>query len=126
MSGRPPLALVHDYLTQRGGAERVVAALAAAFPDAPMYTSFYEPPSTFPEFARHSVHTLPIDRVGLLRHHHRLALPFLAPAFSRLVVDAEVAVCSSTGWAHGATGARAQGRLLPHAGALALPVAIAT
>lgn len=102
MSDRPPLALVHDYLTQRGGAERVVAALAAAWPDAPVYTSFYEPALTFPEFERHSVHTLPIDRVELLRHRHRLALPFLAPAFSRLVVDAEVTVCSSSGWAHGA------------------------
>ncbi len=101
MSGRPPLALVHDYLTQRGGAERVVAALAAAWPAAPISTSFYEPASTFPEFARHSIHTLPIDRVALLRHHHRLALPFLAAAFSRLVVDAEVTVCSSSGWAHG-------------------------
>jgi glycosyltransferase involved in cell wall biosynthesis len=102
VSGRPPLALVHDYLTQRGGAERVVAALAAAWTEAPVYTSFYEPASTFPEFARHSVHTLPIDRVTLLRHHHRLALPVLAPSFSRLVVDAEVTVCSSSGWAHGA------------------------
>ena len=102
MSGRPRIALVHDYLTQRGGAERVVAALARAWPEAPISTSFYEPGSTFPEFAAHSVHTLPIDRIALFRHHHRLALPLLAPAFSRLVVDAEVAVCSSSGWAHGA------------------------
>jgi glycosyltransferase involved in cell wall biosynthesis len=102
VSGRPPVALVHDYLTQRGGAERVVAALASAWPEAPISTSFYEPASTFPEFARHPVHTLPIDRIAPLRHRHRLALPLLAPAFSRLVVDADVAVCSSSGWAHGA------------------------
>jgi glycosyltransferase involved in cell wall biosynthesis len=102
VSGPPPLALVHDYLTQRGGAERVVAALASAWPEVPVYTSFYEPASTFPEFARHTVHTLPIDRVTLLRRRHRLALPVLAPAFSRLVVEAEVVVCSSSGWAHGA------------------------
>jgi glycosyltransferase involved in cell wall biosynthesis len=101
VSGRPPLALVHDYLTQRGGAERVVAALAAAWPEVPLYTSFFEPASTFPEFATHSVRTLPIDRVKLLRHHHRVALPVLASAFSRLMVDADVTVCSSSGWAHG-------------------------
>ncbi len=101
MSDRPPVALVHDYLTQRGGAERLVDALAAAWPDVAVYTAFYEPDSTFPEFARHSVHTLPIDRVRLLRHYHRLALPILAPAFSRLTVDAEVTICSSSGWAHG-------------------------
>jgi len=33
------VALVHDYLTQRGGAERVVLSLTRAFPDAPLYTS---------------------------------------------------------------------------------------
>ncbi len=98
-----PLALVHDYLTQRGGAERLVLALATAHPDAPIYTSLYDPAATFDGLAGHRIETLLIDRVALLRRHHRLALPVLAPAFSRLVVDAEVAICSSSGWAHGAT-----------------------
>ena len=44
------VALVHDYLTQRGGAERVFLAMCRAFPDAPIYTSLYEPELTFPEF----------------------------------------------------------------------------
>jgi glycosyltransferase involved in cell wall biosynthesis len=102
MSGTDGVALVHDYLTQRGGAERVALALADGFPGAPLYTSLYDPDGTFPGFGTVDVHTLPIDRVGTLRHHHRLALPLLAPSFSRLRVDAEVAVCSSSGWAHGA------------------------
>ena len=96
------MALVHDYLTQRGGAERVVLSLAEAFPGAPVYTSLTTRPGTFPEFADLDVRTLPLDRVALLRRHHRLALPLLAPAFSSLRVDAEVTVCSSSGWAHGA------------------------
>ena len=98
----PRVAIVHDYLTQRGGAERVVLALARAFPGAPIHTSFYEPTETFPEFARFDVRTMPLNRVAVLRQRHRLALPVLAPAFSRLRVDADVAICSSTGWAHGA------------------------
>jgi glycosyltransferase involved in cell wall biosynthesis len=102
VTGPDPVALVHDYLTQRGGAERVVVALAAAFPGAPIHTSLYDPDGTFPEFADLDVHTLPINRVKALRNHHRLALPVLAPAFSRLRVDARVVVCSSSGWAHGA------------------------
>ena len=102
MSGADRVALVHDYLTQRGGAERVVLALAAAFPGAPLYTSLYDPAGTFPSFSDLDVRTLPLDRVAPLRAHHRLALPVLAPAFSRLHVDAEVAICSSSGWAHGA------------------------
>jgi glycosyltransferase involved in cell wall biosynthesis len=96
------VALVHDYLTQRGGAERVVLSLATAFPEAPVYTSLYEPAATFPEFSGVDIRTLPLNRVGVLRAHHRLALPVLAPAFSRLKVDAEVAICSSSGWSHGA------------------------
>jgi glycosyltransferase involved in cell wall biosynthesis len=98
----PRVAIVHDYLTQRGGAERVVLALAAAFPGAPVYTSFYLPDATYPDFADLEVHTLPLNRIGLLRDHHRLGLPVLAPAFSRLRVTADVVICSSTGWAHGA------------------------
>ena len=96
----PPVAIVHDYLTQCGGAERVVLSLMKAFPDAPLYTSLYEADRTFPEYASHTVRTMPLNRVGVLRRHHRLALPLLAPSFSRLRVEADVVVCSSSGWAH--------------------------
>ncbi|MGD0881667.1 MAG: glycosyltransferase [Acidimicrobiales bacterium] len=102
MSDAPTVALVHDYLTQRGGAERVVLTLADGYPSATIFTALYDPEATFPGFAGHDVRTLPVDRIGVLRDHHRLALPLLAPAFSRLHVDADVTVCSSSGWAHGA------------------------
>ena len=102
MTTSDPVALVHDYLTQRGGAERVVLSLASAYPAAPLYTSFYDPSGTYPDFAAVDIRTLPINRVGALRSRHRLALPVLAPAFSRLTVEAEVTICSSSGWAHGA------------------------
>jgi glycosyltransferase involved in cell wall biosynthesis len=96
------IALVHDYLTQRGGAERVVLALTRAFPGAPLHTSLYEPATTFPEFAAVDVRPLPLNRLTPLRQRHRLALPLLAPAFSRLRLGEDVVVCSSSGWAHGA------------------------
>lgn len=99
---RPKVALVHDYLTQRGGAERVVLAMTRAWPHAPLHTSLYEASSTYPEFGQVDVRTLPLDRLGALRRNHRLALPLLAPAFTRCRVAADVAVCSSSGWAHGA------------------------
>ena len=98
----PSIALVHDYLTQRGGAERVALSLTRAFPGAPLHTSLYEPAATFPAFAAVDVRPLPLNRLGPLRRNHRLALPLLAPAFSRLRVDADVVICSSSGWAHGA------------------------
>lgn len=101
------VTLVHDYLTQRGGAERVVLSLLRAFPGSPLHTSLYEPDMTFPEFRQADVHTLPLNAFGPLRRNHRLALPLLAPAFARHRVCADVVVCSSSGWAHGV---RASGR----------------
>jgi glycosyltransferase involved in cell wall biosynthesis len=101
------IVLAHDYLTQRGGAERVVLSLARAFPEASLFTSLYDPDGTFPEFGGLDVRTMPINRLAPLRRHHRAALPLLAPSFSRLRISADVVVCSSSGWAHGA---RVEGR----------------
>ena len=36
------VALVHDYIKEYGGAERVLEVLTEIFPDAPIYTSFYK------------------------------------------------------------------------------------
>ena len=98
---RPDVAIVHDYLTQRGGAERVVLSMLKAFPGAPVHTSLYDETGTFPTFRDAQVRTLALDRIGGLRRNHRWALPFLATAFARHTVDAEVVLCSSSGWAHG-------------------------
>ena len=98
----PSVAIVHDYLTQRGGAERVVLSMLKAFPGATVYTSLYVPETTFEEFAEVRIHTLPINRLPALRNRHRLALPVLAPAFSALAVEADLVLCSSSGWAHAA------------------------
>jgi glycosyltransferase involved in cell wall biosynthesis len=95
------VAIAHDYLTQRGGAERVVLALLHAFPDAAVHTLLYDPEGTFPEFHDVRVVTSPLNRVGSLRRHHRLALPLLASAASRMTVDADVTIVSTSGWAHG-------------------------
>lgn len=97
----PRVAIVHDYLTQRGGAERVVLAMARAFPGAPVLTTLYEPASTYPEFASLDVRPSPLSRVGLVRRHHRLAFPVLAPTVGAMRPDADVVLCSSSGWAHG-------------------------
>lgn len=102
------VALAHDYLTQRGGAERVVLSMLAAFPEAELHTLLYDPAGTFPEFAAARVRTSALDRVAPFRRNHRLALPFLATAVSRVRIEADVAICSSSGWAHGVktTGAK--------------------
>lgn len=109
---RPRVAIAHDYLTQRGGAERVVLSLLKAFPEARIHTTLYDPDGTYPEFRDANVVVSPLNRLGPLRRDHRRALPLLAPASSRLRVDADVTVASSSGWAHGFA---ATGRLLVYA-----------
>lgn len=97
----PRVALVHDYLTQRGGAERVVVSLVRAFPGAPVFTSVYEPDRTFSELRSADIRTARVNRVRLLRVHHRSLFPVLASTFGHMNVDAAVTVASSSGWAHG-------------------------
>ncbi len=94
--------IAHDYLTQRGGAERVALALGEAFPDAPIVTSVYEPELSFPEFQDKDVRTGPLQRLPLVGRDPRLALPLLSHAWDRTTVDeADAVVASTSGWAHG-------------------------
>ncbi|OFT56234.1 glycosyl transferase family 1 [Brachybacterium sp. HMSC06H03] len=96
----PSIAIAHDYLTQRGGAERVVLSLAKAFPEAEIHTLFYEPEQTYPEFREMLIRTSGLNRVGAFRRDPRIALPLLASASSRMGIDADVVIASSSGWAH--------------------------
>ncbi|RFU21304.1 glycosyltransferase [Geodermatophilus marinus] len=95
------LALAHDYLTQRGGAERVALALAMEFADAPLYTSVYNPHGTFPEFACVDVRTSFLQSVERFRRDPRAAFPLLPAAWRQLHVQpVDVILASTTGWAH--------------------------
>jgi glycosyltransferase involved in cell wall biosynthesis len=93
--------VVHDYLNQRGGAERVALEFAELWPQAPIYTALYRPDSTFPEFAERDVRTSWVDKVPVDRKFRAL-FPLFPAAFRSLgVLDQELVVTSSSGWAHG-------------------------
>ena len=94
------IALVHDYLNQRGGAERVVLELASIWPCAPIYTSLYRPQSTFPEFASRDVRPSALDRVPVDRGFRNLFALYPAAFRSLGEIDADVVIASSSGWAH--------------------------
>ncbi|MDU5654270.1 MAG: glycosyltransferase [Cutibacterium avidum] len=102
-SGAPRVAIAHDYLTQRGGAERVVTQFATIFPDAPIVTAVYAPDLTYPKFASHEVITSPLNRIGLLRRHFRAGLPLYDWAFDHTEVPTgtDTVLVSTTGFAHG-------------------------
>jgi hypothetical protein len=67
----PRVAIVADWLTNMGGAEKVVLAMHEAFPDAPIYTSVFTP-ETMPDFAKLDVRTTWIQKFpSALRRLHR-------------------------------------------------------
>lgn len=74
-TGSPKVAIVCDWLTNMGGAERVIYALHQMFPDAPIYTSTYEP-DAMPLFDSAVVHTAWFQKLPKsLRKHQLLTLP---------------------------------------------------
>jgi glycosyltransferase involved in cell wall biosynthesis len=94
-------AVVHDYLNQRGGAERVALELAELWPGTPVYTSLYRRDSTFPEFAGHDVRTSWLDRLPA-DGQFRSLFPLYPSAFRGFgTLDHDVVISSSSGWAHG-------------------------
>jgi glycosyltransferase involved in cell wall biosynthesis len=97
----PRVAIAHDYLTQRGGAEKVVLSMSRAFPDAPIYTLLFDPENTYPEFADRDIRVSRLNKLGVFRRNHRAALPVLPLAARSMNIDADVVVTSSSGWAHG-------------------------
>ncbi|OGY57376.1 MAG: hypothetical protein A3D47_00635 [Candidatus Colwellbacteria bacterium RIFCSPHIGHO2_02_FULL_43_15] len=77
------VALVHDYLNQFGGAERVLMAFAEMFPEAPIYTIFYDKELLNGRFKDKKIHTSFLDR-SFIRRHHRYFIPLMPTAMRNL------------------------------------------
>jgi glycosyltransferase involved in cell wall biosynthesis len=96
------IALVHDWLNQVGGAEGVLKELVALFPDAPIYTSIYWPramPSAYQEW---DIRTTWLNKLPLVKRHHRLFLPLYPLAFESLDLSAyQVVITNKSGFCHG-------------------------
>jgi glycosyltransferase involved in cell wall biosynthesis len=94
------VTLAHDYLNQRGGAERVALEMAQMWPDAPLYTSLYRPDTTFAEFSQFDVRTTFLDRAPVNAGFRNL-FPAYPAAFRMLpALASDVVISSSSGWAH--------------------------
>ena len=72
------VALVHDYLNQYGGAERVLEVLCEIFPDAPIYTLLYDERMTGGVFKDREIRTSFLQKLPFARRHHRV-FPILMP-----------------------------------------------
>lgn len=72
------VALVHDYLNQYGGGERVLEALSSLFPAAPIYTLFYDKERTGFAFEGRDIRTSFLQKIPFISRAHHL-FPVLMP-----------------------------------------------
>lgn len=98
----PRVALVHDFLLDVRGAERVFMALCDEFPDADLFTAVYDPEGTEGRFAHRRVHTSFLQRTKPTARTFRALLPLYPYAIEALDLRGyDVVLSSSSAWAHG-------------------------
>lgn len=95
------VALVHDYIKEYGGAERVLEALHEVWPDAPVYTSVYHPKFLGPHQERFRNWDIRTSWLQKIPFNHKLISPLrlLAPfAFQAFDFSGfDVVIVSATG-----------------------------
>jgi glycosyltransferase involved in cell wall biosynthesis len=96
------IALIHDYLNQYGGAERVLETLCEIFPDAPIYTLFYDEEKTLGKFKNKKIITSFLD-YEFVRNNHRLFIPLMPLAIFLMKVNKKfnIIFSASAGFAKG-------------------------
>src|SRR5215217_9780014 len=99
--GRPRVALVHDFLLDLRGAERVFLAMCDVWPDADIYTAVYNEEGTEGRFAHRNVHSSFLQRLGPTARTFRMLLPLYPAAIESFdFSDYDLVVSSSSAWAH--------------------------
>lgn len=97
------IALVHDWLNQYGGAERVLEHLVRMYPTAPLYTSMYWHEGMPESYRKWDIHTTWMDHLPGIYKHHQIYLPLYALAFARLDLDQngyDVILSNKSGFCH--------------------------
>ena len=98
----PRVALVHDFLLDLRGAERVFAAICDSWPDADVYTAVYDERGTEGRFADRRPHTSFLQRVRPTSRTFRPLLPLYPHAIESFDLRGyDTVVSSSSAWAHG-------------------------
>jgi glycosyltransferase involved in cell wall biosynthesis len=96
------VALVHDYLVQDGGAERVLAALQEIYPNAPTFTLFYDPDRAHPSFRGKDIRTSMLQKWPFTKRHENWTLPFMPMAVEHLdFTGYDLVLSSSSSFAKG-------------------------
>jgi glycosyltransferase involved in cell wall biosynthesis len=97
------IALAHDYLTQCGGAERVVASLHELYSKAPIYTSVYSRTKTLSYFKNVDIRTSFLQKWPFVTSYlHKVVFAAYPLAFEQFdFSDFDVVISSSSSFAKG-------------------------
>jgi glycosyltransferase involved in cell wall biosynthesis len=96
------IALVHDYLNQLGGGERVLDELIKMFPEAKIYTLLYDKEKTRNLYEGKIARTSFLD-FKFVRDFHRIFIPFMpfATLGIRIPNDVDLIISTSAGFGKG-------------------------
>ena len=95
------VALVHDFLLDVRGAERVFLELCEMWPDADVYTAIYDEEGTEGRFAGRQVRSSFLQRLRPSAKTFRALLPFYPAAIESFDLHGyDLVVSSSSAWAH--------------------------
>ncbi len=96
------VAIIHDYLNQYGGAERVLEVIHELFPDAPVYTSIYDPAAMPATYRSWDIRTSWMQRLPGWRRYFRSLFPLYPSAFEAFDLSGyELVLSSSSAFAKG-------------------------
>lgn len=96
------LALVHDYLNQAGGAERVVECLHEVFPSSPIFTSIYDRKRMPEIFRTMDIRTSFMQHLPFVMKQFKKYLPLYPSAFESFDLSAyDTILSSSSAWGKG-------------------------
>ncbi len=95
------LALVHDYLAQDGGAERVLQTLHELWPEAPLFVLFHDP-KKISSFPKHLIRESWLAKLPFIKTHYQWYLPWMPNATENYNLnDFDVVVSSTSAFAKG-------------------------
>src|SRR3954464_8758721 len=95
------VALVHDFLVDVRGAERVFSAICDVWPQADVFTAVYYERGTEGRFAHRRIHTSFLQRLRPTARTFRTLLPLYPAAIESFDLSGyDLVVSSSSAWAH--------------------------
>lgn len=96
------IALVHDYLVQHGGAEKVLESFCELFPNAPIYTLIYDRDAMGDTFASRRIITSRLQGVPFARKKHRIFPLFMPMAIEEFDLSQyDIVLSDSSSFAKG-------------------------